>query len=559
MAALAMKTNISTYVLMSLTLTIIFGCSDTGDSLLSERSIIYCSEGSPETFNPQLNTSGTTIDATSNQIYNRLITFQGESNTISPSLAKSWHMTRDGKKITFYLRKDVAFHQTDQFTPSRLFNADDVIFSFNRILDKAHPYHFVSGGHYPFFQSINFSELVNSIEKINDYTVRFNLNRSDSSFLANLATDFAIILSAEYAQQLTARDTEHEIDFVPIGTGPFKVKEYRVGSLIRYYRHEDYWQGKAKIEHLVYDISPIKTSRLTKLLARECDVSSYPIAHQKITDRADLLLDSVTSLNIGYFGFNTKKPPFDNKLVRQAISLGVNRQALIDTVYSSKATLATSILPETSWAYDKTIPTVEYNQAKAKELLAKAGFPDGFTMDIWAMPLQRSYNPNAVTMAKLIQADLKKINVKVKIVSYEWTTFLRRLSMSEHQTFLLGWSADHPDPDNFFSPILSCSATSIGNNRTFWCNKEYDDLIQKALKTNNISKRKAYYKKAMILINEEMPLLPIAHSRRFQARGVNITGKILASFGGVSFYNVNKDLPETINTDTDKTLNELER
>lgn len=538
-----MKANMKRFLIITYMLIFIVGCSDSDKVSLSARSIIYCSEGSPETFNPQLNTSGTTIDATSNQIYDRLITFQGKSNTITPSLAKSWHMTRDGKKITFYLRKDVQFHNNDIFKPSRRFNADDVIFSFNRILDKEHPYHFVSGGHYPFFQSIEFSQLVNDIEKINDYTVRFNLKRRDSSFLPNLATDFAVILSAEYAQQLTSQNTQHNIDFLPVGTGPFKLKEYRIGSLIRYYRHEDYWQGKAKIEHLVYDITPSKTSRLTKLLARECDVSSYPIAHKKIADRNDLLLESVTSLNIGYFGFNTTKAPFDNQQVRQAVSLAINKKAIIDTVYSSEATLATSILPESSWAYDKTIPTTEYNLDKAKALLNDAGYPDGFTMDIWAMPVQRAYNPNAITMAKLIQADLKKIGIKVKIVTYEWTTFLRRLSMAEHQTFLLGWSADHPDPDNFFSPLLSCSATNTGNNRTFWCNEEYDNLIQKALKTSKISKRKAFYKKAMTIINDEMPLLPIAHSRRYQARGTNVTGKILANFGGVNFYNVNKHLP----------------
>ena len=543
--------------MLLIVLSVLVACSDADNLSLSERSIIYCSEGSPETFNPQLNTSGTTLDATSNQIYDRLITFQGQSNTITPALAKSWHMTRDGKKITFYLRKDVQFHENDKFKPSRLFNADDVIFSFNRILDKNHPYHYVSGGHYPFFQSIEFSKLVNYVEKINDYTVRFHLRRSDSTFMANLATDFAVILSAEYGQQLTANNTDHEIDFLPIGTGPFKLKEYRVGSLIRYYRHEEYWRGRAHIEHLVYDITPSKTGRLTKLLALECDVSSYPIAHKKITDRTDLLLESVTSHNVGYFGFNTSKPPFDNKLVRQAVSMAINKEALIDNVYSSEAMLAKSILPESSWAYDDTIPTTEYNVDKAKTLLTEAGYPNGFTMDIWAMPVQRAYNPNAITMAKLIQTDLKKIGVKVKVVTYEWTTFLRRLAMSEHQSFLLGWSADHPDPDNFFSPLLSCSATDTGNNRTFWCNKEYDKLIQKALKTSNANKRKMFYKKAMIILNEEIPLLPIAHSRRYQARGINVTGQVLANFGGITFYNVNKKTPENNQKDLMKENNVL--
>jgi len=516
------------------------GCNDGNTLSLSERSIIYCSEGSPDSFNPQLSTSGTTSDASSKLLYNSLLVYKGKNNSLAPSLAKDWHVTRDGKKITFYLRQNVNFHQTSYFTPTRTLNADDILFTFNRVLDNEHEYHQVSGGHYPFFHSVKFSDLVENIEKINEYTVRFILKRNDSSFLANLATDYAVILSAEYGQQLTKSGNQHEIDILPIGTGPFLLKDYRVGSLIRFYRHNAYWQEKAKIEQLVYDISPRETSRLTKLLAKECDVSSYPIAHGKISERADLQLESVTSLNIGYFGFNTKKPPFDNKLVRQAVSLAINKQALIDTVYESQAVSAKSILPETSWAYNDETPELIYNPIQAKSLLEVAGYAQGFTMDIWAMPVQRAYNPNAVTMAKLIQADLKKIGIKVKIVTYEWSTFLRRLSLGEHQSFLLGWSADHPDPDNFFSQILSCSKGSQSNNRTFWCNKEYDELLQKALETTKISERKEYYAKAMAIISDEMPILPIAHSKRFQARGSNVKGDIMEDFGGISFHHVSK-------------------
>ena len=226
--------------------------------------------------------------------------------------------------------------------------------------------------------------------------------------------------------------------------------------------------------------------------------------------------------------------------MRQAISLAINKQAIIDTVYHSKAARAKSILPKTSWAYDSNTPELGYDPVRAKSLLEVAGYPQGFTMDLWAMPVQRAYNPNAVTMAKLIQADLKKIGVKVKIVSYEWSTFLRRLSLGEHQSFLLGWNADNPEPDNFFTPMLSCSASENGNNRTFWCNEEFDQLLQKALKTTNMSKRKSYYAKAMAIISEEMPLLPIAHSKRFQARGTDVEGDILSTFGGISFYQASK-------------------
>ncbi|GAA6205498.1 ABC transporter substrate-binding protein [Thalassotalea sp. SU-HH00458] len=527
-------------IVMSLGL---FACNSENKASLSANSIIYCSEGAPELFNPQLVTSGVTIDATSKQLYNQLITFNTKNNSIAPSLAKSWHVTRDNKKITFYLRKNVNFHQTDYFMPTRPLNADDVLFSFNRVLDKKHLYHQVSGGRYPFFQSVGFSDLIQSVERINDYTIRFTLNRADSSFLANLATDFAVILSKEYAEQLIKQDQMENIDFYPIGTGPFKLKEYRAGSFIRYSPHEQYWGTNTTLKQLVFDITPSNTGRLTKLLAGECDIVAYPIAHEKIIQNPKLALNDVTAFNIGYLGFNTTKYPFDNKLVRKAVAHAIDRQAILDTVYfgDAKAEGATSLLPPSSWAYDNKIPVINYSIAKAKQLLAKAGLPDGFSIDLWAMPVQRAYNPDAVTMAKLIQADLQKIGITVNIISFNWQEFLRRVALGEHHAVLLGWSADHPDPDNFFKPLLSCASAETGNNRTFWCDEEYDDIIHRALLTTNIKERKQLYSQALNIVAEELPLLPIAHSKRFQARSTKIKGPLLNAFGGIDFNGVSKN------------------
>jgi len=551
MVVLTMKANrialiklVTKMALASAVVTLLSACSSEESLSLSNKSIVYCAEGSPESFNPQIITSGTTVDATASQLYNRLITFSRKDNSIKPSIAKSWHVTRDGKMVTFYLRKNIAFHQTDYFIPSRTLNADDVLFSFNRILDESHQYHQVSGGSYPFFQSVQLRSLIKEVERINDYTIRFKLHRSDSSFLANLATDFSVILSEEYAQQLAQKNERQHIDVFPIGTGPFKLKEYKIGSLIRYYRHDEYWQGKVELEQLVFDITPSNTGRLTKLLTNECDVVSYPIAHEKIIEHPDLTLESVTSFNVAYLGFNTQKPPFNNKKVRQAIAYAINKKSIVETIYSGKAEIAKSLLQSASWAYDDKVVDQVYSVAKAKGLLKEAGFENGFEMNIWAMNVQRPYNPNALTMAKLIQSDLKNIGVEVNIVSYEWATFLQRVGKGEHQTVLLGWTADHPDPDNFFTSLLSCAAVDTGNNSTRWCNEKFDALLQKALKTGNIKKRKAYYSKALDLIAQEMPLLPLAHSKRYQARSNSVQGNILSSFGGIDFSTVKK-VPES--------------
>lgn len=523
-------------------LLLLFGCDSDEALLLSEKSIIYCSEGTPESFNPQLVTSGTTIDATSNQLYNRLIEFNPTDNSIIPAIAKSWHVTRDGKMVTFYLRKDVHFHETAYFIPTRMLNADDVLFSFQRMLDPNNEYHKVSGGRYPFFQNAQLADLIDSIEKINDHTIRFRLSHPDSSFLANIGGNSAVILSKEYADSLVEFNSMQDLDTLPIGTGPFKFKQYSSGAFIRYEPHLKFWREPSQLQQLVFDITPRDTGRLTKLLAGECDVIAYPIAHEKIDQHPELTLESVTSFNVGYFGFNTRKPPFNNPLVRKALSYAINKKAILETVYTGHADIANGLIPNSSWAYDDSIESQEYSISKAQALLVQAGYPDGFTMDLWAMPVQRAYNPDAITMAKLIQADLKKVGVKVDIISdYEWSTFLRKISEGEHQSVLLGWSADHPDPDNFFSTLLSCASAITGSNRTFWCNKEFDQLIKDALQTDNINKRKLLYSKALKLINEAVPLVPIAHSKRYQARSNSVNGKLLRSIGGIDFNGVTKN------------------
>jgi cationic peptide transport system substrate-binding protein len=177
-------------------------CLSACDALLQTKTypngIVYCSEGSPASFNPQLDTSGTTVDASSHQIYDRLIDFDPVTGDIVPALATSWLVSNDGKTYTFQLRREVPFHKTRTFEPTRFFNADDVLFSIDRWRLVDHPYHDISGGRYPYTDSLNLGGLITQVKRINGYRVEITLNKPESSFLANLATDFSVILSAEY-------------------------------------------------------------------------------------------------------------------------------------------------------------------------------------------------------------------------------------------------------------------------------------------------------------------------------------------------------------------------
>ncbi len=517
-------------------------CIDPAGIALRERGIVYCSEGSPTTFNPQLDTSGTTVDASSHQLYERLLEFDPQSRNIVPGLASSWKVSRDGLVYTFQLRKEVPFHSTPYHTPSRYFNANDVIFSINRWRDPGHPFHNIANTGYPFFTSLGLDSLIVDVKRINGYRIEIHLAKPDSSFLANLATDFAVILSEEYALNLLEQGSPGLIDEKPIGTGPFKFVKYQRDRSIRFARHESYWKQNNHIEQLVYDITPSSSLRLAKLMTGECDVISLP-AHSEleiIRERDNLVLDEKAGLNVGYWAFNTSKPPFDNVEVRRALAMAIDKTTLLEAVYFGSAIKATGIIPPSSWAYQSDLRDTSYNPILAQELLSRNGIEPGFEMDVWAMPVERSYNPNALMMAELIQGYLEQVGITVNIISFEWTTFRRRLQNGAHDSVLIGWSADNGDPDNFYRSILSCAAIQSGTNRANWCNPLYDEVIDEALTYSDFETRAALYQTANAIIADQIPLVPIAHAYRYQAYRDNIQNLEINPFGGIRFGEVVK-------------------
>lgn len=499
--------------------------------------LVYCSEGNPESFNPQLDTSGTTVDATSAQLYNRLIDYDAEQQIFVPGLAHRWETLDQGQRYRFHLRQQVNFHHTPWFSPTRPFQAEDVLFSFQRWLDPQHPYHTINGGQYPFFRASGLMQLIARIEIIDPWTVDFVLTRIDSSFLANLATDFAVILSAEYAQQLTEQGTPELLDRQPVGTGPFQFIEFRKDSFIRYAANPSYWQGKPAVNHLVYAITPNANKRMLKLLTGECDVIAYPLVQEleQLDDNTTIKVTRSASPNRAFWAFNTARPPFDQTLVRQALAHAINRPAMIQTIYHGQAQLAAGILPSTSWAYQANATGYPYDPQRAKELLKQAGFPNGFTMSIWAPAIQRVYNPNALRMAELMQADLAQVGIEAQIISYEWNTFRQRMARGEHDTALIGWVADNADPDNFLRPLLSCEAVRSGANRTNWCDPGFDQQLLAAIQLTDKEQRQQLYQRIETHVMHQVPLLPIASSLRFEAHRQNITGVELPPYGGIRF------------------------
>ncbi|RRS07448.1 ABC transporter substrate-binding protein [Pseudoalteromonas sp. J010] len=525
--------------------TALFGCTDQTPNKVNDKSqgLVYCAEANPVSFNPQVTTTGSTIDIIANQLFDTLISIDPNTGEFLPELAKSWQVSADGKSFTFTLRDDVHFHDTLYFTPTRTMNADDVVFSFNRLFDVYNPYHFIGDANYPYFQSIGLDQLIRQVKKVDDYTVRFDLFNAESSFLSNIATDFAVILSKEYADQLISLERKQDFDQKPIGTGPYKYREFMRDNLIRYYRNEQYWKHPVYMKQLVYDITTNGTSRIAKMLTKECDITAHPSATQLtvLEQRKDIDVEKAANLNIGYWAFNTEKPPFNDPLVRKALAHSIDFEKIMQAVFYNNGIIARSILPPSSWAFQAQANMPSYDPQIAKAYLKQAGFEDGFTMTLWAMPVSRIYNPNARKMAELIQRDLRDIGVTARIVEYEWNTFIERVGRHEHDSVLLGWAADTPDPDNFFSPLLSCTATFSGKNPANWCNPEFDLLLTQALDTNDMEARKHYYRQAQKMVVEQLPLVPIAHGLRFQATSSDIEGVSLRPFGGISLAKARRD------------------
>jgi len=503
------------------------------------KTFVYCSEGSPEGFTPALYTSGTTFDATAKTVYDQLAMFERGDTKVVPGLATSWDVSEDGKIYTFHLRKGVEFHTTSFFTPTRQFNADDVIFSFMRQFDENHPYNKISGGSYEYFTGMSMGSLIKSIEKKDDYTVVFTLNKPESPFIANLAMAFASIHSAEYADKMMKAGTPDEFDQKPVGTGPFQFVSYQKDSMIRYKAFDKYWKGRAKIDKLVFSITPDASVRYAKLKAGECHLMPYPNPAdlESMKNDSDINLMEKEGLNVGYLAFNVKVKELADARVRRALSLAINKQAIIDAVFQGAGKIAKNPIPPTIWSYNDAVKDYDYDVAAAKKLLAEAGYPNGFETDIWAMPVQRPYNPNARRMAEIIQEDWSKVGVKAKIVSFEWGEYLKRSMNGEHSTVLLGWTGDNGDPDNFLAVLLGCDAVG-SSNRSQWCYKPFDDLLMKAKQVSDIKERTKLYKEAQLIFKEQAPWVTIAHSIVFEPMSKNVVDYKIDPFGQHDFYGV---------------------
>ncbi|EGY34843.1 4-phytase [Aggregatibacter actinomycetemcomitans serotype e str. SC1083] len=524
---------------------------------LTNNGLIYCTHASSFSFNPQTADASTSMNVVTEQIYNKLFEISNTSAVPTPVLAQSYSLSPDGKVITIHLRRGIKFHHTDWFKPTRDFNADDVVFSLNRVLgyetylptleqtsvSYKNPQYRIfheqaKKVRFPYFESIKLNQKIESVKAINPHTVEITLFKPDSSILSHLASQYAIIFSQEYAVQLNADDNLVQLDTLPVGTGPYKVKNYFRNQYVRLEKNKDYWKKDAKINDIIIDLSTDRTGRLIKFFNGECQIASYPEVSQLGLLRENderYYIKSVEGMNLAYLAFNFQKTAIQDEQLRHAISQAINRQRIIKTIYHNTATVANNIIPNISWASAVNTPDFDYdyNPQQAKKILQDKKL----TLSMWVLNEEQVYNPAPLKTAELIKADLTNAGVEVNIRSVTRTFLIEQLhkKAEDYDMILTGWLGGNLDPDSFMRPILSCSTSNEITNLSNWCSEKFDQIMDEALDTSNQRVRYAAYNQAQTLILSELPIIPIANVKRVLVASSRVQNIDMSPFGSLNF------------------------
>lgn len=485
-----------------------------GSGSESGGTLVFGRGGDSTSLDPSRTTEGETFKVTIN-LFETLLTFEDEGTAVEAGLAKDWDMSDDGLTYTFELQEGVKFHDGTDF------NADAVVKNFERWAsgnaEKFPYYNSTFGG----FEGDE-GHVIESVTAEDDHTVVIQLTRPQAPFLQNLAMDMFAIASP------TAIEEQGEDDFErnPVGTGPFQFVEWKPNDSITVERFEDYWQeGKPKLDKVIFRSIPDNAARLNALTAGEIDLADgiNPSDGVGIEDNPDLQLFERPSMNVGYLGLTVTREPFGDKLVRQAINYAIDKQSIIDAFFEGYADIAVNPMPSTIAGYNDEIEGYDYDPEKAKELLEEAGYGDGFEMELWAMPVPRPYMPDGEKTAEVIQKNLADVGITAKIVTHEWATYIDLAEKGEADAFMLGWTGDNGDPDNFLYALLD--EDNIGsNNYSYYTNDETHDLFIEAQTEVDEEKRAELYKKAQEILHEDAPWVPLAHSTPLLAGAKDITG-----------------------------------
>lgn len=457
-------------------------------------------------------------------IFDGLARFADGSLRVEPGLAESWDVSPDGLVWTFSLRQGVLFHDKTPFT------AQAAAFSLARRTDPKHPYYREEFG-----KRDSSLSMIAKVEALDARRLRITLSEPSAAFLDALASHSAYMVSPAAVQTWGDEFSRH-----PVGTGAFAFDSWQPGERIRLVRNPDYWRGAPHLEAVVFEVVPGNTERFLLLKTGQAQAMDglSPDIVSDVLKRRDLLLESLPGLNVGYLAMNMGKPPFDRIEVRRAVNHAINKASLIKYHFQDLAMPAKNPIPPTLPGYNDAVADYAYNPAEARRLLKEAGFPQGFTTTLWAMPVPRPYMPQPEAIAASIKANLAAVGILAELRSCDWQTYLARVYNGEHDMCLLGWVGSGADPDHFFHNLFdSVSAVAPhASNVAFFKNAEADALIHSARRTLDSGRREEEYRELQAIIHDQAPWVPLAHASQLWARSARAHDIVFMPSEAVLFY-----------------------
>jgi peptide/nickel transport system substrate-binding protein len=370
-----------------------------------------------------------------------------------------------------------------------------------------------------------------TIEAVDQYTVKFTLCRPDPAFPSKVAFSAFAVYSSDY---LEATGGTGDLVDKPIGTGPYMLTDWKRGDSITFQRNDSYWGTQALTPTLVFRWNSEGAARLTELEAGTVDGIDNPTPDdfQKIRENPDLVLYDRPGTNIFYIGLNNWFPPLDNVKVRQALAMGIDRQRIVDNFYPPGTLVATQFMPPSIFGYTPEVTWYDFDPEAARALLAEAGYPDGFTIDLSYRDVVRSYLPEPGRVAEDIQAQLKEnLNITANINVMESGAFLDASDAGELSMYLLGWGADYPDATNFLDYHFGAGASKQFGDKF----PEITEPLAEAAALSDPAARLALYVKANQAIKDLVPMIPVSHGASATAFKATVEGAHASPLGNENF------------------------
>lgn len=456
-----------------------------------------------------------------NQVYEGLVRFKADSVEIEPCLAESWEVSEDGLDWRFKLRQGV------RFSDGATLDADAVVLSVMRQMDEEHEFHVPGRMRYSklLFGDPASTEtaLVKSIEALDPATVRIVLARPYMALLKNLAMPQAAVISPQAVRTLAG-----DINTTMVGTGAFLIERYAPDQRITMVRNPGYWGEKAKIEEVEFRVLRDANTRLNSLRRGDSDVITGidPYSLDLLTDDEDVVILSEPSMNLGYINMNCVKEPFDNPKVRLAMNHAIDKEFMSNVLFNKTSVVATGIIPPGMLGFDPEREAYPYDPEKARQLLAEAGYPDGFDVVFSTHNRARIYSPVGAVMAERIQMDLALVNVRVTLDQMEFPTFLEKQKSREFSMANSGWISDNGDPDNFIFELVGRE-----DNNLNYSNPEATRLMREATAEKDDARRAELYRQAETLIMQEPPMVPLNNAKQTMAIRKRVHGFIMHPTG----------------------------